>query len=230
MLFRIALLLFLISPLAHAARPFMTDDARITTAQSCQLESWMRVSPKSSELWALPACNPVGNLEITAGGGHFRYDDIPSNNDYILQGKAMIKTLETNSYGVGLAVGKIHHPGSVAGPNSFGNNYAYMPVTFSFIDDRALVHTNLGWLRDRETRRDNLTWGVGAEYAFTKRISMMTETFGDNRNRPFWQAGIRTFLVPDRVQIDGTIGNQWNGQKDARWFSIGIRLTPDQLF
>ncbi|NCV70156.1 MAG: hypothetical protein EBW55_05505, partial [Betaproteobacteria bacterium] len=44
--------------LAHAARPFVTDDARLTTAGSCQLESWTRVnraskpSARSEEYWA----------------------------------------------------------------------------------------------------------------------------------------------------------------------------------
>ena len=33
----------LISTQAYAARPFMTDDARLTTEGSCQLESWARV-------------------------------------------------------------------------------------------------------------------------------------------------------------------------------------------
>jgi len=230
MLLRFALLLLLFSPAAFAARPFMTDDARITTDHSCQLESWLRVYPKSTELWALPACNFTGNLEITAGGGHARYDESPSSNDYVLQAKTVLKTLETGGYGIALAVGKTQHPGSDLGPNGLGNTYAYVPVSFSFLEDKALVHTNLGWLRDRLTERDNLTWGVGSEYAIYKRLSLMAETFGDNRASPFWQAGIRTFLVPDRVQIDGTVGKQWNGDRDTRWFSIGIRLTPDRLF
>ena len=59
---------------AHAARPFVTDDARLTTAGSCQLESWMRVYRQSEEIWALPACNPSGNLEFTVGGGKARND------------------------------------------------------------------------------------------------------------------------------------------------------------
>ena len=40
---------------ALAARPFVTDDARLTTAQSCQLETWVRTYPDSREAWALPA-------------------------------------------------------------------------------------------------------------------------------------------------------------------------------
>ncbi|MFZ2854989.1 MAG: hypothetical protein WAZ34_12880 [Rhodocyclaceae bacterium] len=223
-------LLLLASPALHAARPFVTDDARLTTAQSCQLESWLRVYAKSSELWALPACNLGGNLEITAGGGRARFDNAPSTSDYVFQAKTLFKPLETNGYGIGLAVGKVLHPEVNPGPNLLGNTYAYIPLTVSFLDDRALVHSNLGWLRDRATRRDNLTWGIGGEFALNGRLSAMAETFGDNRDKPYWQAGLRFFLVPDRVQIDGTFGQQASGPKESRWFSIGLRFTPDRLF
>jgi hypothetical protein len=226
----VLVLLVLTSPLAFAVRPFMTDDARIGTAQSCQLESWMRVYRKSTETWNFPACNLTGNLEITGGGGHARYDGQPSSNDYVLQGKTMLKVLEPNSYGVALAVGRIYHPAATQGPNSLGNNYAYMPVSFSLLDDRLVIHNNLGWLRDNLTKQDNLTWGTGGEYVFNPRISMMAETYGDNRNHPYWQVGLRGFIVPGKVQVDATFGNQRYGDRDTQWFSIGLRLTPDRLF
>ena len=229
--FAVGILLCMVLPKsAHAARPFMTDDARITYDQSCQLESWVRSYRTSSEFWAFPACNFTGNLEITAGYGTFRYDDAVGSKDYFLQGKSMIKNLETNGYGVAVAVGKIFHPYDMPGPNGLGANYAYVPVTFSLLDDRAFVHTNLGWLRDRESQRDNLTWGVGGEYTIVPQVNLMAETYGDNRNHPYWQAGVRIFIVPDRVQIDSTIGNQRYGDRDTRWISVGIRLTPERLF
>lgn len=230
MRFFFALWLLLLSSSGFAARPFMTDDARITSDQSCQLESWMRGYRKSSEFWAFPACNFTGNLEITAGGGRFKYDDMPTSNDYFLQGKSMIKDLDTNGYGVALSYGKVFHPGATPGPNGLGGVYASVPVTFSLLGDRAFVHTNLGWIRDRSTQRDNMTWGIGGEYTIVPQVNLMAETYGDNRNHPFWQAGVRIFIVPDRVQIDSTIGNQRYGDRDTRWFSVGIRLTPERLF
>lgn len=223
-------LLLLVSPAVQAARPFVTDDARLTSAQSCQLETWMRVYTNSSESWALPACNFGGNLEITAGGGRARFDNAASTDDYVLQAKTLFRTLEADGYGIGLAVGKVLHPEVNPGPNLLGNTYAYVPLSFPLLDDRALLHTNLGWLRDRATQRDNLTWGVGGELALNKRFGVMAESFGDNHVKPYWQAGLRTFLAPDRVQIDATVGKQWNGEKESRWFSIGLRITPDRLF
>jgi hypothetical protein len=102
---------------AFAARPFVTDDARLTAAGSCQIESWMRIDPDSKELWALPACNPTGNLEFTFGAGRARHSDEPPANDYVLQLKTLFRPLETNGWGWGLAVGTIRHPEINPGPN-----------------------------------------------------------------------------------------------------------------
>ena len=53
---------------AYAARPMLTDDARIVDPKACQLESWIRDSKHITEYWALPACNVSENLEVTIGG------------------------------------------------------------------------------------------------------------------------------------------------------------------
>lgn len=224
------LLLALPPPPAQAARPFVTDDARLTTAGSCQLESWVRSYRASTEFWALPACNPGGNFEITAGGGLARSDGAPNSHDYVIQAKTLFRELSPNGWGIGLAAGRVMHPAVNPGPNLLGNTYAYVPASFSFLDDKAVVHANLGWLRDRATRRDNLSWGIGGEWAFNERLSAIAESFGDNRNKPYWQAGLRVFIVPQRVQIDGTVGQQMHGPHESRWFSLGLRLTPDRLF
>jgi len=226
-------LLFLMSMLplsAWAARPFVTDDARLATAGSCQLESWVRVYPDSSEIWALPACNPGGNLEVTVGGGRARGEGAAATSDYVLQFKTLFRELESNNWGWGLALGTVRHPEISPGPNLLGNTYAYVPLTLSTRDDQVIVHANLGWLRDRATRRDNLTWGVGSEMQLTPRLSFMAEAFGDNRANPYWQAGARYFIVPNRVQVDATVGQQFEGPRSGRWLSFGLRLTPDRFF
>lgn len=215
---------------AWAARPFVTDDARLTTARSCQLETWMRVYPDSRELWALPACNPTGNLEFTLGGGRAKTEGQPTTVDYVLQAKTLFRELQSNDWAWGLAVGTVRHPEIHPGPNLLGNTYAYVPISKSLFDDRLVVHTNLGWLRDRASRRQNLTFGVGAEYQLTGRLLAIVETFGDHRNRPYWQAGARFAIVPDRVQVDMTVGKQFDGPREGRWLSFGLRITPDRLF
>lgn len=215
---------------AWAARPLITDDARLTTAQSCQLETWVRVYSNSQEVWALPACNPTGNLELSIGGGRGKNDGEKATADYVFQAKTLFRPLRTNDWGWGLAVGTVRHPEIEPGPNSLGNVYAYLPFSASFNNDKIVIHTNVGWLRDRATGRDNATWGVATELYVSPRISGIVETFGDNRQRPFWQVGARFAIVPERVQVDATIGQQYAGSSSDRWFSFGLRLTPDRLF
>jgi hypothetical protein len=40
----------LLSPAAEAARPMITDDARIVDERSCQVESWLRREKDRTEL------------------------------------------------------------------------------------------------------------------------------------------------------------------------------------
>jgi hypothetical protein len=58
----------------------------------------------------------------------------------------------------------------------------------------------------------------------------IAEAFGDHRNKPYWQLGGRYAIVPDRVQVDTTIGEQFIQGQSTRWISFGLRLTPDRLF
>jgi hypothetical protein len=220
----------IISFSAFAARPFITDDARLTTAGSCQLESWTRVYKSSLEKWALPACNLSGNFEITAGGGSSKNSGEPGLNDYVLQGKSLFRELNTNGYGWGLAVGHINHPSAAVGPNSLGNTYAYIPVSISTLNDKVIYHTNIGWLRDKLTHEHRMTYGFGAEIQTGSRMMLIAEAFGDHKAKPFWQAGARFSLIPNLLQIDTTIGQQYNGSSNTRWISFGLRYIPESIF
>lgn len=217
---------------AEAARPFVTDDARLTTAGSCQVESWTRFYANSTEVWALPACNPNGQLELTLGGGHARYQDPsqPNSEDYVFQAKTLFRSLTTNGWGWGAAAGTIQHPKVNPGPNLFGNTYIYFPFSASFADDRVVVHLNAGWLHDKSISREHLTWGVGSEINATSRLTLVAESFGDNRVNPYWQAGVRYAIIPHLFQIDATVGRQTGANENNRWISFGVRYTPASLF
>lgn len=226
----LSFLFFACSYPAWAARPFVTDDARLTTEGSCQLESWTRAYPDSQELWALPACNPTGNFEMTLGMGVAQADSGTVTHDYVLQAKTLFKPLETNRWGIGLGMGKVFHPEVTPGPNQTGNTYAYVPLSVSFDNDKVVMHVNVGWLRDKASKQDNMTWGVGGEFKMTPRLTAILETYGDHRTTPYGQAGLRFAVVPNLFQIDATAGRQFNGVDDNQWLSFGIRLTPEHLF
>ena len=225
-----SLFVLLASTPALAARPFFTDDARLTTSGSCQLESWTRIYKGSNQFWAFPACNPKGNFEITAGIGNSQLTGESAVNDYVLQGKTLLRNLTTNDYGIGLAVGQIHHPSSTTGPNGLGSTYAFFPLSVSTNNDMLIFHTNLGWLNDKQTQQQQMTYGFGAEVQTSSRVLFVAEFFGDNKTKPYWQTGARYSLIPNLLQLDATIGQQFNHGTSTRWISFGFRYIPDSLF
>lgn len=215
-----------LAPAAHAARPMVTDDARMTEARSCQLETWLHAHHGERELWALPACNPTGDFEITAGGAFARADGEMLGGAAVLQAKTLFRPLSTNDYGVGLAVGYATQPGQ----RDSGSPYFYVPASLSLADDRVVLHLNLGTLHERETRKNRLTWGLGSEIQATGRLYAIAETYGQDRGSPFVQIGLRYWIVPERVQVDTTWGSRAGHLHDEQWLSIGLRLLGPAWF
>lgn len=213
-------------PGAEAARPFVTDDARITSPESCQLESWTRSYRSSTEFWALPACNPFGNLEFTVGVGHADYQTY-ATSDYVFQVKTLFKELAPGSLGWGLSAGSVMHPGIAPGPNLLGNQYVYIPISYASADARQAIHINIGALRDKARAKGLATLGLGLEHAQTDRMQWIAETFGEQGKSPFFQAGIRYALIKNILQVDATLGGQAGAASTSRWFSLGLRYTPE---
>ena len=219
----------LTAPGAFAARPMITDDARVVAPKSCQVESWMRRNPDSTEYWALPACNPTGNLELTFGGAMTRELGMTHTTDVQVQAKTIFKTLEPNGWGYGLVVGHLRRPGE-SGRSGSENLYGYVPASFSLANDTVVLHVNLGTLvpPGQDARRGN--WGVGAEVKLFERLYFIPEVFNQAGGRPLFQTGLRFWVVPNRVQIDATYGDRVGGEGGVHWFSIGMRLLSPPVF
>lgn len=213
--------------LAVAGRPFVIDDARLTDAGSCQLEVWGESHTDSKEWWAVPACNPTGNLELTLGAGRARSPGEPAGNDYVFQAKTLFQPLETNGWGWGLAVGTIYHTGRQPGPNALGNTYAHIPFSFSLRDDQLIVHSTWGWMKDKASGRHQALWGVGGELKLHAHWLGTAETYGDHRGTSYGHIGLRYALIPQLVHLDMTWGKQLSGGGHSRWLSLGMSYTPD---
>jgi hypothetical protein len=204
----VAVLFFAAS--AQAARPFFTDDARVVDKGHCQLESFykeQRAYP-GSEFWFLPACNPAfapfqSGVELTVGGNR-----VEGERNSIFQGKYLFKELQTNGFGLAGSLGYF-------GSDPYVNGIA----SFSFFDDRAVVHTNLGTIS-----HSGPTWGLGLEALLAApRVYGIAEVFGQRGDTPTLHYGLRFWVVPNRFQIDATRGHQ-SADPERRFFSVGIRL------
>jgi len=215
----VAVLLLTLIHAAQAARPMYTDDARIVEPGACQLESWVRNNPNSTELWALPGCNFTGNLELTLGGSEVREAAGPRNSAIVAQAKTLFKPLTSNGWSWGAAVGVVSDPATGS-----REVYGYLPMTLSLFDDGTFLHANLGAKREAVTSHKQWTWGLGVEHQVSTRLGLIGETFSQDPGRPFLQLGTRWWVIADRVQIDATVGNRLGSTHGERWFSIGLRL------
>ena len=217
-----ACLLALASATALAARPMIIDDARIVDTKACQVESWRRFNSISNpETWAVPACAPIENLEISWGGAKSHAHEGPNHlTGTLLQGKAIVRELTPNGFGWGVALGQTQN----RLPNNSTTFYLNLPATWSISADTALLHANLGLARDRRDRRGYATWGVGVEVQSWPSVQLIGEIYGEGSSRPSGQGGLRLWLVPNRVQIDATYGRRFQSAPSQRFFTLGVRL------
>lgn len=209
---------------ALAARPMITDDARIIDPQSCQLESWVKTSKQSDEYWALPACNPLGFFELTLGGSKIHGDQVDAKpSDRLVQFKTVFREIKPNDWAIGFALGRNHHL-NTSELTSHHDVYGYIPITWSINQDQQFLHLNLGAVKSQHDSVLRKTWGVGAEIEMTPSTFLIAETYGVDGTKPSYQGGVRHWLQPNKFQVDLTTGSEARYSSQNRWFSIGIRL------
>jgi len=210
---------------AHGARPFVTDDARVVDPQGCQVETFYKRQREfhEHEYWVLPACNPWGRVELTLGGNWIDSTQPGDSHTLIAQAKTLVVPLETNGAGFAFTLG-------VAQVSPFQSARAVNPYlngigSFSFLDDRVVLHANLGAVRDNQVHLTRGTWGLGAEILLVApRLYAILETYGQRLDKPTLHGGLRFWIVPNRVQIDSTIGSQHATPFDRRFGTVGLRL------
>ena len=213
---------------AHAARPMVTDDARIVDGKACQLETWIKDNRDSKEYWALPACNPTGNLEITIGGARTSEDGFDGPTDEVIQGKTLFRSMDKGGPGVGLAVGTVRHPNREAKTGWPGDPYAYVPISMQ-LSEAWVTHVNLGAARHTDEGRTVATWGWGHELQLRPELLLIPEIFHSDPGRPSYQVGLRYWIVKDALQVDATYGNRLVSDTSARWFSLGLRILTRRI-
>ena len=99
-------------------------------------------------------------------------------------------------------------------------------VSVSLMNDRWVAHFNGGASYRRDEKRTVPTWGFGNEVQLRHDLFFIPEIFHSDPGRPFYQVGLRFWLVKDRVQVDATYGARFVSE-DTHWISIGLRvLTP----
>lgn len=204
----------------HAARPFNTDDARVVERGHCQMEAWVEMHAQgNSELWALPSCNLLWDMEITMGG----MIGLQSNSVQF-QVKKLFVSADENDWGIGVAIGNIHN--YLLGANNANEVYVYIPATLLFLDSKLALHFNLGY-NLQNFMSGIYTIGAGVEIELLSSLYAIGEVYYSRFSPVMYQAGLRTWLVKDVLQLDFTYGNSMQGGFD--FVSFGLRILPPKF-
>lgn len=222
----LSLCLALVSLPAFAARPFVTDDARIVDPGGCQIETFVKKQRNFGEFeaWFLPGCNPGGNLELTVGGLNIQNDAEGRGSTLIAQGKTVLRSLQTNGYGIAATLGAIRRRPFAADAASNWSPFVNLISSLSRRDDALVIHVNAGVLDDRNTGVTRPTWGLGGEILVAPRLYAIVESYGQKGDKASQQIGIRYWVVPQRLQLDSTLGSQSGGPPARNWMTVGLRL------
>ena len=208
--------------LSYAARPMLTDDARIVDAKSCQLESWIRDSRHITEYWALPACNVSENLEVTIGGSLEGESGHSSFANELYQMKSIIQPIAINQTGYSIVLGNGRDPKRTMN-KVIQDWYLNVPISYPY-NDRLVIHTNLGVTHLTDEKTEKMNWGLSSEYNYNEHIDLISEVFNQSSNSTYFQFGLRYWLIKNRAQIDTTYMNSFNHIGEDQSFSIGLRL------
>lgn len=211
--------LALAAPAARAGRPMTVDDAALLPAGSCQLESWLQNNRGSRERWLQPSCNVDGKLELALGGARVS-GPLSTGNQLLMQGKTLLKPLDDDGWGAALSFGNQASRAS----GMAGDLNATLPFSFAMPDERYLLHSNLGWVREKLSKRNLLFWGTGLETGLGERTTLTSEVYGQNRGKPWVQLGIKHWLLVDQVQLDASCGERFGRHDRERFASIGLVL------
>jgi len=159
---------------------------------------------------------------LSVGGAYGDGEGARGVRATLLQAKSLVRPLTPDGVGWGVAAGAVRdRTGRGSGA---GDPYLYVPISAALRGEDVVVHLNVGAIRDRDAGRTEATWGLGAEFRLTVASQVIAETYGQGGARPFVHAGLRVWLVPERVQVDATVGDRPGAGRDARWLSIGLRL------
>lgn len=210
------------------AQQYITDDAGLTEHRACQIQMW--VGQRSS--WVLPVCTPARNLELSAGFIAVWEDGSDGHFEYVLQAKTLLRPLTTNGWGAGLVAGVGRDPALASTADEIAAYYVYVPLSRSLAGDRVVLHQNTGWILQRGAGRDRhgVSWAARADVAAARNLTLVGELYGAEgaaRAPAEFQAGVRSFARPGRVQLDLSYGGRLRTGRRAQGWTLGLTLiTP----
>jgi hypothetical protein len=208
------------------AQQWVVDDAAITEPGACQVEAWWG----EAEQWVLPACTLLPRTEVTLGAGWFDRGAGGTDPHLFAEAKLLGRDSDALRWGWGVVVGTAL---SLDGDTDrVSQLFAYVPVTVNLEAIPLVLHANAGWALERELHGDHahdhrgLLWGMRGDLALSDRLALLGEVSGITGDPAEGQAGIRLFVVPDRLALDLSYGFSLDSAEDGLGFQLGLAWTP----
>jgi len=197
----------------RAAASLLVDDASITDAGRCQLESWGRHTDAGNDWTAVPACT-FADTEWSLGVSH---QHATSTTQWAVGAKRVLRDLDQRRWGAAISAGlgsDWHRPRA----EDWSLN---APLTVVLgASDRTLLHLNLGWARTGDAR--GRTDGIGVEIVAAPHWSLLAETARDAARQRSSQFGVRHELWRG-ASVDLFAGRAHH-QRDGQWITLGLNL------
>ncbi|MCX8005158.1 MAG: hypothetical protein N2688_09405 [Burkholderiaceae bacterium] len=208
---------------ARAERPFVTDDAGVPSAGTCELEAFAsrlraREAATARGYQAAFGCGVGWGTKLGVGVGRVRAEADRSDAASFIG-----KTALTGGGDGGPAVALAY---AVSGTRPRGGDWEHAASALALVASERrgafVFHGNLGVTRDEVARDNVLTWGFAAEQR-GERLDVGLELFGEERRSPWVGIGARFAVVPERFSLDAYLAQRTNSSR-ARLLTAGFKL------
>jgi hypothetical protein len=207
---------------AQAARPLNTDDAGVLDRGACELElargRETAEGERSTGTGLQLGCGVGAGTQLALGVDRTRAAGERSRGT-TLSAKTALRPGDDAGWSLGAALAWASEPGR--GQRHAGTELALLHTRS--LGDAFTLHANLGHARDEITGRRSTPWGLALEHAGWGPVAAMAEVFGDDRERPAWNAGLRWTALPERLFLDVAYGRQLRSG-GPRALSFGAKL------
>mgnify|MGYP006335608167 CR=1 FL=1 len=212
---------------AHAGRPLQTEDAGVLDRADCEVEGFTArtsafgVSVRENALQL--GCGVGASTQMAVAVARAKEEGV-SARALELNGKtglwqgAAAKDGEPPALALAYAFGWARVSGDKTRHAATELNLAYSRPLGADLT----MHANLGHARDEIAKTRATTWGLAFEHAGVGAVAPMAELFGDDRDAPWWNLGLRVTALPEKLFIDASYGRQMTSGRPTLW-SAGFK-------
>lgn len=212
-------------PLEAVGQQVLVDDPMSVERGAAQLEAWH--SQRASHI--TPAVRVLSVLEV-AGGTAFLQAGPEGRRrvTYSAEGKLLLRPGSIHRIGAALVAGAGGRQLGI--PNGRPTAlYGYGILSQDLFSNRVTAYQNVGWMQEKNGPHQ-LTWGVRLDWALFESTVLIGEVYGEGATNPSVQVGLRTVLLPGRVESDVSVTR--DGPFDARstWLTVGFTFMSSRLY